>query len=349
MPLPLAALSLQKAKQQSDDQEDTTHFVLGRYLAALLDACSAHGLSLDVLAKACALSPAYLYLPPEKVPVERYLQLLESAKHLSGQPLLGLSIGRYMQSSNLDLLGLAMAKADNLGHATEQVLALESLVHRLGRSELVREDGGVRYVWHCHYKRHPLAQTLCESVLAGIVGFARKLAGRSMPVLEVTFAQSVGHDVDQNQFAETLGGRCVFGQSHNSLLVADEVLAWPVAPSCSTTRGFGQEVSQADFAQQVVRYLEQVLSQGNPALSLLASQLKISPRTLQRRLASEGHSYQALLSELRCRLAIDYLRYSNLNFYEIARLLGFAEQSSFNHFFQQHFEQAPQYYRASEV
>ena len=62
-------------------------------------------------------------------------------------------------------------------------------------------------------------------MLAGIVTFAKMLAGRSIPVLEVTFAHDIHKDVPLNAYVDFLGGICTFGKQYNSLLVADEVLA----------------------------------------------------------------------------------------------------------------------------
>ncbi|MEO1470539.1 MAG: helix-turn-helix transcriptional regulator, partial [Pseudomonadota bacterium] len=52
-------------------------------------------------------------------------------------------------------------------------------------------------------------------------------------------------------------------------------------------------------------------------------------RTLARRLADEGASYQAIVDGVRRRLAESYLDDTALSLAEIAFLLGYADQSSF--------------------
>lgn len=66
-----------------------------------------------------------------------------------------------------------------------------------------------------------------------------------------------------------------------------------------------------------------------------------SPRTLQRRLANDGTSLSLLFDEVRREFAHDLLEDARLSFTDIALLLGFSEQSSFNHAFRRWFGVSP--------
>ncbi|NUO53986.1 MAG: helix-turn-helix domain-containing protein [Polyangiaceae bacterium] len=68
---------------------------------------------------------------------------------------------------------------------------------------------------------------------------------------------------------------------------------------------------------------------GDPSIQFVAKKLKVTPRTLQRRLSDEGASYQTVLDELRADLADRYLETEGLSVTEVAFLLGYAEASSF--------------------
>jgi AraC-like DNA-binding protein len=65
----------------------------------------------------------------------------------------------------------------------------------------------------------------------------------------------------------------------------------------------------------------------------LAADLRLSPRTLQRRLVEQGTSYQALLDDVRRETARRLLSATDLDPGEIAFLLGFAELNSFTRAF----------------
>lgn len=80
-------------------------------------------------------------------------------------------------------------------------------------------------------------------------------------------------------------------------------------------------------------FLLDVLPSGAPTLAQAAKRLRMSPRTLRRRLSEEGLSYQSLLDEVRKSLALHYLSGPALDAERAAFLLGFAEASSFRRAF----------------
>jgi AraC-like DNA-binding protein len=68
---------------------------------------------------------------------------------------------------------------------------------------------------------------------------------------------------------------------------------------------------------------------GDPATQTVAKRLGVSVRTLQRKLAEEGLSFQTVVDETRAELADRYLETEGLSVTEVAFLLGYAESSSF--------------------
>lgn len=88
-----------------------------------------------------------------------------------------------------------------------------------------------------------------------------------------------------------------------------------------------------------------VLSEGVPTLSLIASELGISARTLQRRLSDQGHSFQGVVDMARQDLAQRLLRETDYSLAEVAFLTGFAEQSGFTRAFKRWAGQTPRSYR----
>ncbi len=69
------------------------------------------------------------------------------------------------------------------------------------------------------------------------------------------------------------------------------------------------------------------------SIEALARQLAMSPRTLQRRLADEGSSYQEILVETRREAAERFLGESALSVAEVGYLLGYSEPAAFHRAF----------------
>lgn len=87
------------------------------------------------------------------------------------------------------------------------------------------------------------------------------------------------------------------------------------------------------FDQSVQQLLARLLPEGQVSVDKVAASLHQSTRTLQRRLADSGLSWQELLDRTREQLACGYLRDHGLSLAEIALLLGYSEQSAFTRSF----------------
>lgn len=89
------------------------------------------------------------------------------------------------------------------------------------------------------------------------------------------------------------------------------------------------------------------LGRGVPSIQDLAKQLALAPRTLQRRLAAEGVSYQQVVDIERRVSAERLLTDASLAIGEIGYLLGFSEPSAFHRAFKRWNQMTPQEYRSS--
>lgn len=102
---------------------------------------------------------------------------------------------------------------------------------------------------------------------------------------------------------------------------------------------------EIDLQQQVRRAVANVLSEGVPKLSRIASELNMGARTLQRRLSEQGYSFQNVVDMAQKDLAQRLLRETDYSLAEVAFLTGFAEQSGFTRAFKRWAGQTPRSYR----
>jgi AraC-like DNA-binding protein len=94
--------------------------------------------------------------------------------------------------------------------------------------------------------------------------------------------------------------------------------------------------------------IAQLLPHGKAGVGEIARQLGMSPRTLERRLRSEGLTFGGILGELRCDLAKRYLLEKDLSISKIAWLLGYQETGGFTHAFKRWTGRTPREARAQE-
>ncbi|MGI9237669.1 MAG: helix-turn-helix transcriptional regulator [Woeseiaceae bacterium] len=102
---------------------------------------------------------------------------------------------------------------------------------------------------------------------------------------------------------------------------------------------------QDDIAAQLKRKLAELMYYGEANADAACRALKLSRRTLQRRLKAERTSFQKILKEVRAELAISYLRDARLKSVEIAMLLGYSNISTFTTAFKSWYNLPPAEYR----
>ena len=103
--------------------------------------------------------------------------------------------------------------------------------------------------------------------------------------------------------------------------------------------------SQDNYAAQLKRMLAELLAAGEANADAACRALKLSRRTLQRRLRAEKTSFQKILNEVRAVLAVNYLRDRRLKALEVAMLLGYSSISSFTTAFKSWYDMPPAAYR----
>jgi AraC-like DNA-binding protein len=103
--------------------------------------------------------------------------------------------------------------------------------------------------------------------------------------------------------------------------------------------------SQDNYAAQLKRMLAELMAEGEANADAACRALKLSRRTLQRRLKAEKTSFNKVLREVRAVLAINYLSDERLKALEVAMLLGYSSISSFTTAFKSWYDLPPAEYR----
>ena len=102
---------------------------------------------------------------------------------------------------------------------------------------------------------------------------------------------------------------------------------------------------QDNIAEQLMRKLAELMAAGEANADSACRAMRLSRRTLQRRLRAEKTSFQKVLNEARAVLAVNYLSDTRLKSLEIAMLLGYSNISSFTTAFKSWYDMPPAEYR----
>lgn len=336
-----------------DSVESSSGRVAGPYLMPLLEAAQARGVAARDLAVAAGLREDALDPLPQSLAVRDYVRLLDAGSELAADPHFGLHVGECVKLGTYNVYGLILLSCRDFGQAFQQTLRFEGLAHDLGRSALRVEDGVAEYGWH---SAMPAASRhLVESVFAGIKVFGNWLAGTSLPPAQVAFAHEEPADCSEHR--RIFGDAVMFGAAAHRARFDAALLAWPVRNAdvglYPVLQQHAEQLLQEKLRAQadggivamVRAAIVRRLSQDCARLSLIAQEMGMTQRTLQRKLAEAGITFQQLLDRTRHELALGYLKQGRLSLAEIAFMLGYQEQSSFSHAFKEWTGQNPGAYR----
>lgn len=148
-----------------------------------------------------------------------------------------------------------------------------------------------------------------------------------------------------------------FQAASNTLFISEKDLAKPI-DQCDP----GLRQTMEDFVAQKIHQHTKSLSDNVRTLvisllpleqrctiGVIARHLAVSERTLQRGLKKEHIVFEELVDDVRRELAEDYLKERSMTMSQIAGLLGYGQQSSFNRACLRWFGHAPKAYREAKA
>ena len=259
-----------------------------------------------------------------------------AALSISGDPGFGLSLSEQLAPGMLGPVEYLLRSMATLGEGYAQAVRYQNLLQRNTSTWRIVQTGT-----HTRYRyalvppvasayRHIVEFACATFVRVGRLSAARHWApqrvrfehGRGAPIAryEAAFECEVEFDADATEVvldADALRTPMSAEDAHLAAIVREYAER--------RQRALGSETS----ANSVRRTLCEIMHLGDISLATVAGRLGTSERTLRRRLAAEGQSFQALVDEVRFDVTKAYLQRDDLSTEEIAVLVGFSDVSAF--------------------
>jgi len=311
------------------------------------------GLERDGLLTELGVDPAALEDRDNRLPLETFARAWNiMAARLPGR-VLALDWITSWKITDSGVLGYVLLQLQTVEEAMEASTRYTHLANQGARAWLRRGSPTSRLGFELEpillaTQHHP------ESLMAGVVLYLRRMIGLSFAPVAVRFPYPV---TERTPALQRYFGAPVLHQADElSIEVPTEVLARPLPDTDPALAGYLRK--QADLllervaapkavSRECARRIAERLGSGEPSETSIAKQMGMSERTLQRRLASEGSTFNGLLEEARRTIAFSYLSDRKLAAYEVSFLLGYAEPSTFFRAFKRWTGKTPQEYRAS--
>lgn len=300
------------------------------------------GVSREALCDAARIDVSAATVGGGLVPATAMIDAVEFAATATGLPNFGLLMAERLDSRIIGLPALIAERCVSI-HDYYALMRQHMRHHTTGYSLALDEDatGGVGRLRIFAQGRFKPVQ-FAEAVLAVHARAFRQFLGASWRPGKVLLAHRPASKA--GDYSRAFGAEVVFEAGQNAITFTSEDLQWRSSGHASVVRERLEQIGKLDQANVVDRALAIIrayLPLGEANLVSVATALSMTPRTLQRNLATAGTSYSRLLAEIRSALARNYLASSGIPVSEIAGQLGFADSTAFSRFVREAFGSSP--------
>ncbi len=291
------------------------------------------GVSREVLCDAAGIDVSAATVGGGLVPATAMIDAVEFAAKATGYPNFGLLMAERLDSRIIGLPALIAERCASI-HDYYDLMQQHMRHHTTGYSLALDEDatGGIGRLRIFAQGRFKPVQ-FAEAALAVHARAFRQFLGANWRPGKVLLAHSqLGKAAD---YSRAFGTEVVFEAGQNAITFTSQDLQWRSSGHAAVVRERLDQIGKADQANIVDRVsaiIRVYLPIGEANLAAVASALSMTPRSLQRGLATSGTAYSRLLTEIRSALARDYLARPGTSVSEVAALLAFADPTAFSRF-----------------
>lgn len=288
-----------------------------------------------------------------RVPLATFSRVFDALAEASHQPTFGLQLGAAApQLSSGHVVFVVMKNSATVAAALERLFRYHALLTD-ALSPAARPDPAGTALTLERRGSAPLNRHHVEAVMAMLATALRQLSARRIAPVSVHFRHTP--PAGTADYQRIFEAPVRFGQARDAMLVSPQDLAaevlLPNAELLASLDRFATTLlsrleDDESWAGRVTRAVAAELGRGRrPLVGAVAFGLGIGARQLQHHLRSEGTSFRRAVDTVSRDLAVGHLEAGDLSLCELAFLLGFSEQTAFNHAFKRWTGRTPSDFR----
>ncbi len=289
-----------------------------------------------------------------RIPLSIFHRIWDIIQKNTDDPDFGLHLGEaFAGFSEGHILFSVMRNSPTIEAALNKFFRYHSLMADILRPRMVYRPQKVILLLERVYPELPINRHHVEATLAMLASTLKRLSNSCIVPLEVDFQHP--HPKQVAEHSRIFSAPLRFGQNRDAFAVSKEDITRPILMANpdfldaheKLARTLMKQIGTPEtFADKTRHAIQQAMSHGDPALlEIISRKLALSKRSLQDRLKNEGTGFRKLLDEARRKLAGIYLKDTDTSVCDVAFLLGFSDQSAFNHAFKRWNGVSPRQYR----
>lgn len=276
--------------------------------------------------------------PDNAIPFRTVCHFAAACAKAMGREDFGLLVSEAVSTSNLGLIGFLMKQA------TSVRAALEDLVryfhhHDSGAIPFFRTQNDVAVLGYAILDTsEPGSEIVYDGAIAIACNILRALCGPKWAPIEITLSRR--QPALPARYERHFGAPVRFDAEHSAILFPTTWLNRPIPAADPALRDMleeqirlMEETGGQCLAEKVRRLMRAALLVERGSMDRVAATLKMSKRTLERRLVEEGSSFRRLSDEIHYEIARHLLENTAMPITEIGLALKFSEASAFSRAF----------------
>jgi AraC-like DNA-binding protein len=304
-------------------------------------ALTARGIDATDVFRRAGLHPELLGDPNARYPLAGVQRLWALAVETTGDPCIGLEVGRSWHPTTFHALGYAALASGSLREALALVVRYSRIVSTGAHIEIDEYDLDVHVRLNSRLPDYtiesaPMAPHV-QAGLAALVVLCRTLVDKHLSPQQVLLVQSAS-PASADRLRAFFECPVLLGAPEDALVFSAASLDTPLDTANPLLLNINEQALVQYHARLDARHvgdrvraqIARLLPSGEVSQRAVALSLNLSLRSMQRKLKQEGASFRGLVDDTRRRLARQYGADPTLSAGEVAYLLGFADASSFS-------------------
>ncbi len=298
------------------------------------------------------LNPALMHQPGERYSLRKIADLWEEMAKRISDPCFGLAAATCWHPSHFGTMGYAMLVSKSLRVTLERLIRFHRVISDADFGELHEEEETNSLVFTLKYQdESQYSYGREDAALAWIMSVLR--VNFQKPLTPVSVNLTHQKPDCSGKYYEFFQSPVHFNEPVCSFSLSLDIVDRILPSGNEELANFGDQamasyllsLDQGNEIGHIKKIIIDNLPSGNVTVEMVAEELGINARTLQRSLQEKNTTFSTLLTDTRMDIAKGYIQDRHMDLTEVAFLLGFAELSTFSRSFKRWTGKSPMQFR----
>lgn len=280
-------------------------------------------------------------------------RLLARCVEASGCAHFGLELGRRITPFHLGIAGFVVVTASDVASALQALSKWMDIHDRAGAPTMQVSETSLVLGYAIYASEVEVPGQIYDMTMAFACNMLRQLCGEDWAPSEVLLTRKPPRDLAP--YRKHFRAPIRFNSEQSGIVIPAHWLQQPAALANPAMHQYLKERAQASqdesdrtLVGQLHNVLRQCLALQDVSQETVARELGMHPRTLNRRLQSEGTTFRAELDAIKKGMSEQLLALTNMNIGQVATALGYGSNSAFNHAFSRWHGHTPRQWRVNQ-